>query len=219
MRGDLVAGLSVAAYLVPQVLAYAAVAGLLPGGSPERHVVLSAVLALLVGVVCVLGWAARLGFVADLLSRPVLVGYLAGIALIMISGQMRNVTGVPVGGDGFTAEIASFATNLARVHPPTVLLAAAVLGFLFAAQRLVPTPTRWLPLNAEAIVELDITAADTLLALHGELALRGIVLALARVKQDLSADLRRAGLIDLIGADRIFPTLPTAVQAYEQARH
>jgi sulfate permease, SulP family len=40
------------------------------------------------------------------------------------------------------------------------------------------------------------------------------VLALARVKQDLRADLRAAGLLDLIGEERIFPTLPTAVEAF-----
>ena len=67
---------------------------------------------------------------------------------------------------------------------------------------------------AEANVEIDSTAAQTLESLHAELRRRGIVLALARVKQDLRANLRAAGLLDLIGEERIFMTLPTAVQAF-----
>ncbi len=47
-----------------------------------------------------------------------------------------------------------------------------------------------------------------------ELAKRGVVFALARVKQDLRADLRDAGFLERIGEDHIFPTLPTAVHAY-----
>ena len=43
----------------------------------------------------------RLGFLADLLSRPVIVGYPAGVALIMITGQLGAATGVPVAGEGF----------------------------------------------------------------------------------------------------------------------
>lgn len=77
------------------------------------------------------------------------------------------------------------------------------------------TPARWLILNTEAIVELDITAADALRNLNDELRSRGIVLALARVKQDLRTDLRRTGLLEAIGPDRIFPTLPTAVAAFQ----
>jgi len=181
VRGDLVAGVTVAAYLVPQVLAYAEVAGLPPvtglwaavaavvgyllvgssrqlsmgpesttaimtaisiaplaGGDPVRYATLSAVLALLVGAICVVGWAARLGFLADLLSRPVLVGYLAGIALIMISGQLKNVTGVPVTGDSFFAEITSFVSGLSQAHFPTLVLSVAILGFLFGAALLFP---------------------------------------------------------------------------------
>jgi MFS superfamily sulfate permease-like transporter len=63
-------------------------------------------------------------------------------------------------------------------------------------------------------VEVDITALDALDDLRRELAHRGIVLALARVKQDLLEDLTAYGLVDTVGGDRIFPTLPTAVAAY-----
>src|SRR5215207_3891922 len=58
--------------------------GAVAGGDPKRYVMLASALALMVGVICLLAWLVRLGFLADLLSRPVLVGYLAGIAVIMI---------------------------------------------------------------------------------------------------------------------------------------
>ena len=57
-------------------------------GDPVRYAALAAMLALLVGGLCLLGRLAGLGFLADLLSKPVLVGYMAGIVVIMISGQL-----------------------------------------------------------------------------------------------------------------------------------
>jgi MFS superfamily sulfate permease-like transporter len=78
---------------------------------------------------------------------------------------------------------------------------------------------RWLLLNMEAVIEMDITAADAVHQLCDELERRGVVPALARVKQDLLPDLRGSGLVDRIGADHIYPTLPTAVAAFREQRH
>jgi sulfate permease, SulP family len=77
-----------------------------------------------------------------------------------------------------------------------------------------PSTLRWFLLNAEANVEMDSTAADALAALQTQLQRQQVVFALARVKQDLRDQLVRAGLIDAIGEDQIFMTLPTAVAAY-----
>jgi high affinity sulfate transporter 1 len=177
LRGDLVAGVTVAAYLVPQVMAYAQVAGLpavaglwaalpplllyallgssrslsmgpesttalmtataigpLAAGDPGRYALLAAALAIGVGLFAVAAWLVRLGFVADLLSRPVLVGYLAGVAVIMITGQLARLTGVPVAGRTFVAELASFASGMGQAQPATVVLAALVLAFLFVVR-------------------------------------------------------------------------------------
>lgn len=79
-------------------------------------------------------------------------------------------------------------------------------------------PVRWFVLNTEANVEVDITALDAVDALRRELTDRGIVFALARVKQDLLDDLTAYGLADTVGPERIFPTLPTAVAAYRECR-
>jgi high affinity sulfate transporter 1 len=102
----------------------------LAAGDPVRYAGLAASLALLVGVMSVAAGLLRLGFVADLLSRPVLVGYMAGVAVIMIADQLRRVTGVPVTGQAFFAQVASFARGVSQMQPATVALAAAVLAFL-----------------------------------------------------------------------------------------
>jgi high affinity sulfate transporter 1 len=206
LRGDLIAGVTVAAYLIPQVMAYATVAGVPPvaglwaalpalviyavlgsssslsmgpeattalmtaiaigplaAGEPARYAGLAATLALLVGVMSVGAWLLRLGFVADLLSRPVLVGYLAGVAVIMIADQLRRVSGVPVTGQTFLAQVASFARGLEQMQPATVAVAMAVLVFLLVLQ------SRWPRAPGPLLAILGATAAAAAfgLASHG----------------------------------------------------
>jgi MFS superfamily sulfate permease-like transporter len=74
---------------------------------------------------------------------------------------------------------------------------------------------RWFVLNVEANVEVDFTALEAMDALREEIVSRGAVFALARVKQDLLARLEAFGLAGKIGPELLFPTLPTAVQAYQ----
>ncbi|MCW2721411.1 MAG: Sodium-independent anion transporter [Pseudonocardia sp.] len=120
---------------------------------------------MLVGVICLAGRVARLGFLADLLSRPVLVGYLAGIALTMIVDQLERVTGVPVDGDTVPAQLTSFVSGVGRVHPPTVVMAATVLLFLLFARRVLP----WLPAPLVAVAlaaAVSVTVLPAGLGLH-----------------------------------------------------
>ncbi|GAA3337448.1 SulP family inorganic anion transporter [Amorphoplanes nipponensis] len=202
VRGDVLGGLTVAAYLVPQVMAYAGLAGLPPvtglwailaplvlyaflgssrylsvgpesttalmtvaavaplaGGDPARYAALSGALAVIVGLLCLLAYAARLGFVADLLSKPILVGYLAGVAVTMIVGQLGKLTGVRVSGDSIPAELASFAGQLTRLDPATTIFALAALALLFLGHwRLpqVPTPLVVVLLATAAVVLFDL---------------------------------------------------------------
>jgi SulP family sulfate permease len=67
-------------------------------------------------------------------------------------------------------------------------------------------------------VELDLTAADALRELTEDLEDRGVVFAMARVKQDLRVQLARGGLLGIIDEDRMYPTLPVAVEAFEAWR-
>jgi MFS superfamily sulfate permease-like transporter len=80
-------------------------------------------------------------------------------------------------------------------------------------------PVRWLLLNVEANVEIDSTAVAILDDLHQAMQDRGIVLALARVKQDLAVQLDRAGFLQTLGENRVFPTLPTALDGYRAWVH
>jgi len=79
-----------------------------------------------------------------------------------------------------------------------------------------PDPVRWFVLNVEANVEVDFTALEAVDAVREEITSRGGIFALARVKQDLLARLQTFGLAEKIGTELMFPTLPTAVQAYEK---
>jgi sulfate permease, SulP family len=200
LAGDLLAGVTVAAYLVPQVMAYAELAGLPPvtglwaafpaliayalfgsskslsmgpeattalmtivairplaGGDPARFAELASTLALLVGLMAVAAWLLRLGFFADLLSRPVLVGYLAGVALIMIADQLQNVTGVPVTGQVFAAQIGTFARGLGHLRPDVLAISLSVLAFLLLLR------WRWPRLPGPLLAVLLATAAVTLI--------------------------------------------------------
>ena len=77
-------------------------------------------------------------------------------------------------------------------------------------------PVRWLLLNVESNVEIDSTAVAALEELRHQLHDRGVHLAMARVKQDLAVQLARAGFLQKIGTDRVFPTLPTALEGYRE---
>jgi high affinity sulfate transporter 1 len=111
----------------------------LAAGNPARYAELAAVLALLVGLLAIAAALLRLGFVADLLSRPVLAGYMAGLAAIMIAGQLGRVTGVPVSGTTFLTDVSSFARHITSIQLAPALIAAAVVAFLFAARARWPT--------------------------------------------------------------------------------
>ena len=182
LRGDLIAGVTVAAYLVPQVMAYAEIIGLPPvaglwavlapmavyallgdsrqlsvgpesttalmaaagifalAGAVEgqRRAELAALIAVAVGLVCLVGRIARLGFLANLLSRPVLVGYLAGIGILMVFSQLGKLTGLRLTGANAWEEWASLFAQVGSIHLPTLCLGLAVAGALFALRHWAP---------------------------------------------------------------------------------
>ena len=182
LRSDVLAGVTVAAYLIPQCMAYGELAGVDPvvgvwailppmivytllGSSPQLSVGpesttavmtaaalaptvvapgsdyagLASLLALAVGLVCLIGYLARLGFLAELLSKPILIGYLAGVALIMIAGQLGQISGISISANTVLGQVREFGGALEQIHLPTLILAALVLVFLVAIQRYFPT--------------------------------------------------------------------------------
>lgn len=181
LRQDCLAGITVAAYLIPQCMAYGELAGVGPvqglwailpalllytlvGTSPQLSVgpesstavmtavaiaplaatygtdyaILASLLACAVGLLCLVGYVARLGFLADLLSKPILIGYMAGVAVIMIAGQLSRVSGVPVEAESVAGQLLEFLGHLGLAHGPTLAVAGFVLVFLFAVQARFP---------------------------------------------------------------------------------
>ena len=181
LRGDIMGGLTVAAYLVPQVMAYATLAGVpavnglwcalpplmlyaifgtsrlmsagpestvalmtgvaiapLAAGDPAVYMSMCAILAIMVGIVCLFAGVIRLGFLADLLSKPILAGYMAGLAVIMIASQLGKLTGAPVKGDEVIDEIESLIEVRSQIHSPTLLFSLAVLAVLLIFAKVIP---------------------------------------------------------------------------------
>jgi len=73
---------------------------------------------------------------------------------------------------------------------------------------------RWFALNCEAIVDIDATAVESLRGLIREVEAAGMQFCLVRAKRELIDQLHRAGLADSIGRDRMYPTLPSLVEAF-----
>jgi sulfate permease, SulP family len=129
--------LSVGPESATAVMVAAAVAPL-AAGDPARYLALSTGLALLVGIVCLAAWAARLGFIADLLSQPILIGYMAGVAFIMMFSQLGTITGVKLASDSALGRVVEMAGRLGEVRPATLALGAGVAVFLVVLRRLKP---------------------------------------------------------------------------------
>ncbi|MGF1590678.1 MAG: SulP family inorganic anion transporter [Pleurocapsa sp.] len=244
LQTDVLAGLTVAAYLIPQCMAYGELAGVEPvaglwailppmiiyaifGSSPQlsigpesstavmtavaiaplaaarsdTYVSLAALLAIIMGLVCIVAYIARLGFLANLLSKPVLIGYMAGIALIMIGGQIGKIGKIDIEADAFFGQISEFISKLQLAHTPTLILGIAVLVFLFALQR--PFPNAPIPLiavllstAAVAIFNLD----NRGVAVVGEIPAGLPHFAIPQVSvQDLSSLVASAVGISIVG--------------------
>ena len=107
----------------------------LAGGDPARMAVLAAELALLSGIVLLFAARLRLGTVADLLSRPVLVGYLNGASLLLLTTQLGKLIGVRTEGDAFVPQLVSLLNQLHLTHVPTLLLGLGLIAMLLALAR------------------------------------------------------------------------------------
>ncbi len=106
----------------------------MPAGVPADRVAIAAMLALCVGMFCFVARILRLGVLATFLSRPILVGFFAGISVSILIGQLGRMTGTKLEADGLVLPLMEFATKLNLIHWPTVALTAAMFGVLVAAK-------------------------------------------------------------------------------------
>jgi high affinity sulfate transporter 1 len=97
-----------------------------------------AILGIMVGIICLFAGVIRLGFLADLLSKPILAGYMAGLAVIMIASQLGKFTGAPVEGDEVIEQVKSLWSVRDQIHNPTLMFSMAVLAVLLIFATIIP---------------------------------------------------------------------------------
>jgi SulP family sulfate permease len=159
--------------------------------SPEQRVAGAALLAIMIGAALVTAGIVRLGAISDFLSRPILVGYINGIALVLIASQLPGVLGIRSDANDFFPRLADLASKVGSVHWPTLWLSASALGFLLVCRRLLPS------LPAAAVV----VAAGIALSNVFDLQARGIHV-LGNIDQSLPAigfpSLRAGSIVSLV---------------------
>ena len=109
-------------------------------GDPAKAVMLASMLALLVGAIMLVAGAAKLGFIADLLSKPTQIGYMNGLALTILVGQLPKLFGFSVDADGFVRELQGFVHGVTSGETVTASLAvgAGALVLILVLQRALP---------------------------------------------------------------------------------
>jgi high affinity sulfate transporter 1 len=207
LRFDLVAGVVLAAILVPQGMAYAQLAGLpavtglyatiaclvgyaifgpsrvlvlgpdssvsplilaailplMAGGDPATAIALAGMLAILVGLIEIGLGLGKLGFVADLLSSEVQVGYMNGLAITIIVGQLPKLFGFSTDADSFIAEVQAFVQNFGQTQTTSLIVGLSVLLVLLVLPRL----TKRVPAVLVAVVGATVVSAILGLAAKG----------------------------------------------------
>jgi high affinity sulfate transporter 1 len=207
LRSDVVAGLVLAAILVPQGMAYAELAGLpavtglyttiaclvgyaifgpsrvlvlgpdssvsplifaaiaplVVAKDPASAIALAGMLALLVGLIEIGLGLGKLGFVADLLSSEVQVGYMNGLAITIIVGQLPKLCGYSIDADGFVDELRTWFDHLDTTKAGALAVGLGVLVVLLVLPRFVPK----IPAVLVAVAGATVVSAALDLAAHG----------------------------------------------------
>ena len=256
-RGDVVAGLTVWAVLVPSALAYATIAGVPPvvglyavpaalvlyaalgssrqlitgpsaaaaalsaavvgnavAGDGGQFVATTAALAICVGLAALIAGLLRLGFVASFISEPVLKGFIVGLSLTIIVGQVPKLFGVESGSGDFFERVWDFLINIDKTDGATLLVGVGSLAVLFGLPRVAPA----IPGPLAAVV-LGIGAVELFdLGAHG-VAIVGSIdpglpsLALPDVSLDRFGGLAAAALgVMLVGFAESLGTAKTYAQ-------
>jgi SulP family sulfate permease len=202
LRGDVIAGLTVWAVLVPEALAYASIAGVSPvvglyaapgalilyaafgsskhlvvgpmaataalsaaavgtvaAGNQGRFAALTATLAITTGILALAAGLLRLGFLANFISEPVLKGFIVGLALTIIIGQVPKLLGIEKGSGDFFEQLWDVITRLGDSQWRTVivgLLSLAVVLVLRRVAPIVPAPLVAVALGILAVYALNL---------------------------------------------------------------
>ena len=114
----------------------------LAAGDPARAVAIAGMMAVVAGVVCIVGGAFKLGFVTELLSKPIRYGYMNGIAFTVLISQVPKLLGFSVDGGGPLRDIARIVESIAdgRVHPAAAAIGVATLVAILVLKRFPRVP-------------------------------------------------------------------------------
>ncbi|AEV63311.1 MULTISPECIES: SulP family inorganic anion transporter [Pseudomonas] len=107
-------------------------------GDPARLAQLSVIVTILVGLMLIGAGLARAGFIASFFSRPILIGYLNGIGLSLLAGQLGKVLGFQIEGNGFIFSLINLLQRLGDIHWPTLGIGVAGLALLIWLPRRYP---------------------------------------------------------------------------------
>ena len=140
-----------------------AITPLIVTGDPKSAIELAGMLAILVGLIEIGLGVAKLGFVADLLSSEVRVGYLNGLAITIIVGQLPKLFGFSTSADNFIGEVRAFFDGLDQTNRATLLTGLCVLAVLLVLPRI----TSRVPAVLVAVVGVTVVSAVLDLAAHG----------------------------------------------------
>ena len=110
----------------------------LGGGDPAKVVALASATALLVGGCFVVARLIRLGWIADYFSRAALIGYLHGIVVVLVVGQLGKLTGVASGESEAIPQFVHFVTNLGQIHIASLAVGLVGLAAILVLQRVAP---------------------------------------------------------------------------------
>ena len=179
---------------------------------PARYVALTAALALTMGLLLFAAGVLRLGFVADFFGKPVLLGYINGVALIVIASQLGKLFGITVDVDEFIPILREVVSDLGDANGPTVLLSAVLLAVAVAVKRflpVVPPSLVVLALGLAVAALMDLEARDIAVVgeVEGGLPSLGLPDVAVRDFVDLllpAAAFSLVAFADLIGTVRTF---------------
>ncbi|KIU54019.1 MULTISPECIES: SulP family inorganic anion transporter [Pseudomonas] len=107
-------------------------------GDPARVAQLSVIVTVLVGLMLIAAGLARAGFIASFFSRPILIGYLNGIGLSLLAGQLGKVLGFKIEGNGFVLSLINLLERLNEIHWLTLFIGLAGLALLIWLPRRYP---------------------------------------------------------------------------------
>ena len=131
----------------------------LAAGDPLRYATLAAASALITGLICLAAGLMRIGFIANFISQPILTGYMAGVSLMVIGGQLGRLVGMKVEADEFFPQVWEVLTRWDEIQWVTLASGIVMIVVLFWLKR------RWPRVPGPLIVMAVMILLSTLLDL------------------------------------------------------